>query len=156
MRETLFNWLQQDIRGARCLDLFAGSGALGLEALSRGAAEVLMCDCNAAVVQQLQANLATLAAEGCEVHQITALGLLEQKAGQAPFDIVFLDPPFGQGLLAPCIRQLESGAWLTENAKIYLEAESDLENLELPDNWQLLREKTTGQISYRLVQRSSP
>lgn len=156
VRETLFNWLQNDIQGARCLDLFAGSGALGLEALSRGANSALMCDSSSQVVQQLRANLTILTAQNGEVLQASALSLLAAQSQYGTFDIVFLDPPFGQGLLAPCIQQLETGGWLAQNAKIYLEAEADLGNLELPDNWQLLREKTTGQISYRLAQRSSP
>ena len=156
IRETLFNWLQNDIPGARCLDLFAGSGALGLEALSRGAASVVLCDNHPQVVQQLRDHLKTLAANGGEVRQQTALVMLNAGASEPPFDIVFLDPPFGQALLTPCIQHLEAGGWLSAGAKIYLESESNLQHLELPANWELLREKTAGQICYRLAVRHEP
>lgn len=156
IRETLFNWLQDDIADARCLDLFAGSGALGLEALSRGAANVLMCDSNPQVIRQLQANLDTLQAEGAELLQAPALDMLQAGPTGQPFDVVFLDPPFAQQLLGRCIHMLEAHGWLAPMAKIYLESASEQEFPELPENWQLLREKTAGQVSYRLALRKPP
>ncbi len=152
VRETLFNWLQPIIPGARCLDLFAGSGALGWEALSRGAAEVVMVDSDRQVVQNLKESGSQLASRGLSVIQSSALNYL---AGPAtPFDIVFLDPPFRQGLLADCIQQLESSGWLTSHAWIYLESETDLEELSLPAGWKISRSKHTGQVRYNLAERN--
>jgi len=155
IRETLFNWLQNDIPGARCLDLFAGSGALGLEALSRFADSVLFCDNNSEAVRCLRGNLQLLGSQGAEVHQRQAQDLLRAGPADKPFEIVFLDPPFNKGLLAPCMELLETQGWLAPYAKIYLESESGL-TLSLPANWQILREKTAGQVCYRLAQRTTP
>jgi len=154
VRETLFNWLMHDIAGARCLDLFAGSGALGLEALSRGAATVVFCDSNPEALRALRGHLASLQAAGAELRPQAALELLQAGPPAAPFDIVFLDPPFGQGLLAPCLDLLERRGWLAAQAKIYLESEAGV-SLTLPAHWQLLREKTAGQVGYRLAQRGA-
>ena len=153
MRETLFNWLQMDIAGARCLDLFAGSGALGLEALSRGAARVVLVDESRVAAQQLESHLRTLQCDDGVVVNMSAQTFLQRGAGSARYDLVFLDPPFGKGLLAPCLRSLEEGGWLNPNALIYIEAESSLGALPLPRNWDLLKEKTAGQVCYRLARR---
>ena len=154
VRETLFNWLQPVIQGARCLDLFAGSGALGLEALSRGAEQVVMVDQNHEVMAQLRRDLILLHCTQAQLVQQDALAYLH--AGKPPetnpFDIVFVDPPFHQGLLAPCCRQLESGGWLKPGAFIYLEAEHEL-SLTLPETWVLHRSKQAGQVGYHLAQR---
>ena len=152
VRETLFNWLQQAILGSRCLDLFAGSGALGLEALSRGAATVVMVESHLLAVRQLQQHLTTLNCTQGQVLQQDALAYLRQTPVQG-FDIVFLDPPFHQNLLAPCLEQLEQQGWLNNPAWIYLEAERDLDPLPLPAHWQLYRSKTAGQVGYHLVRR---
>ena len=152
VRETLFNWLQPIIPGARCLDLFAGSGALGWEALSRGAAEVVMVDSDRQVVQNLKESGHQLASQGLTVIRSSALDYLAEPA--TPFDIVFLDPPFRQGLLADCVRQLESGDWLAPHAWIYLESETDLEELSLPTGWEISRSKHAGQVRYNLAERN--
>lgn len=148
VRETLFNWLAPLIDGARCLDLFAGSGALGLEALSRGAGEVVFVERDRRVVQTLRENLKALGATA-EVHQADALSWLAHKV-PAPFDIVFLDPPFGQELLAPVCERLEQYGWLRPAARVYLEAEQDWK-LQVLKNWTMLREKRAGHVAYRLV-----
>lgn len=153
VRETLFNWLQNDVQGARCLDLFAGSGALGLEALSRGAAYALLVDDNAKVVSQLRQHLETLQTVDGKIHQGDALQILETPPNDNPFNVVFLDPPFGKGLIAACVKALESSGWLAENAKIYLEAESGLQDLNLPDQWEILRQLKAGQVTCYLVTR---
>jgi len=150
VRETLFNWLAPMIEGAHCLDLFAGSGALGLEALSRGAAEVVMLDQHPKVIQQLKTNLASLDCERAAVQQADALSYLQQTPGK-PFDVVFLDPPYRKDLLAPCCELLNEQAWLAKGARVYLENERGYTLPALPENWQLARSKKAGQVAYHLA-----
>lgn len=149
VRETLFNWLAPAIRGSRCLDLFAGSGVLGLEAASRGAGDVVMVDASREAVSLLREQVSVLQAHRVQVIQ----GLAEKYLGGAvtPFDIVFLDPPFGKGLLEPVMQQLATGGWLTDPAWIYIEAERNQELLHYPDDWQEYRSRVAGQVSYRLL-----
>lgn len=149
VRETLFNWLAGVIHGSRCLDLFTGSGALGLEAASRGAAEVVMVDTSRAVIDQLRQHQQTLQADMIRLVQADALSYLKQAA--RPFDVVFLDPPYRQGLLVPCCRQLAEAGWLAEGAYIYMEAERELGEPALPEGWALHRSKTAGQVGYHLA-----
>ncbi|MBI3343571.1 MAG: 16S rRNA (guanine(966)-N(2))-methyltransferase RsmD [Gammaproteobacteria bacterium] len=153
VRETLFNWLAPIIEGARCLDLFAGSGALGLEALSRGATEVVMVDRDPQVIARLKENVATLGAPGATLVAADALTWLQSPHRKSTFDIVFLDPPFGQGLLEPCCKLLEEHGWLAPSAHIYLESESALGPPALPANWQLKRSQKAGQVGYHLATR---
>ena len=150
VRETLFNWLQPVIRGARCLDLYAGSGALGIEAASRGAAAVVLVDRDPQVVRVLREQLQLLAAGQVQVFQSDVGSWLSGTPER--FDIVFLDPPFRAGLLPAAITQLEEGGWLAPEAWIYLEAEQGLVP-ELPENWELYRSKRAGQVGYHLVRR---
>ena len=158
VRETLFNWLMPFIRGARCLDLFAGSGALGLEALSRGASEVVMVDSHAEAINCLDDHLKLLGAEDrARLVKADAAVFLETSADTflgiqtAPFDIIFLDPPYHAGLLQPCMRSLQNG-WLNTGARIYFEANRHEDMPELPRGWSLYREKTAGQVGYYLAQ----
>ena len=153
VRETLFNWLAPVLPGARCLDLFAGSGALGIEALSRGAAEAVLVEPQPLAVRALRENLARLKAENARVEMADALVWLRQPA--TPFEIVLLDPPFGQGLLEPVCAMLERNGWLADAAWIYLEAETELERLSLPVHWMPYREKIAGAVSYRLARRET-
>ena len=156
VRETLFNWLQGEIRGARCLDLFAGSGALGLEALSRGAAHVCAVEQNRTVAQRLRDNIALLhEGAAAEVVQADALRLL-QTPPDSPFDIVFLDPPFADGLLPAASRLLEQNDWLSPAAMIYLEQDANRSWPALPATWSLYREGAAGQSAHRLLRRSIP
>lgn len=149
VRETLFNWLAPDIHDARCADLFAGSGALGLEALSRGAATCDFVDSNPGAIRRLQQHLQTLqAAARGHCHALTAQRFLEQAEG--PWDIVFLDPPFGQGLAGPCIRLLATGSRLRAGALVYLELGKDERVDGLPPAWEPHREKFAGGVAYRL------
>jgi len=151
VRETLFNWLMPVIAGARCLDLFAGSGALGLEALSRGASDVVFVERDPKVVRYLRETLQLLQAGHASVEQADALSYL---AGAARgFDIVFLDPPYQSDMLWPCCRALEAQPWLNPHAYIYIETASQTPFGELPANWTVTREKTAGQVCYRLAQR---
>jgi 16S rRNA (guanine966-N2)-methyltransferase len=149
VRETLFNWLTPVLPGARCLDLFAGSGALGMEALSRGAAETVFVEHHPLAVRTLRENLARLDAQGARVEPADALAWLRQPG--TPFEIVFLDPPFGEGLLEPVCALLEQAGWLAANAWIYLEAEAGQPAPLLPTGWTLHREKIAGTVAYRLA-----
>ena len=122
VRETLFNWLQQAVAGARCLDLFAGSGALGLEALSRGAKQLVFVEQAVAASRSLQEQLILLG--GGSRAQVVEMGAARYLRSPAePFDIVFLDPPFGQGALAEYVPLLGEGLWLKQGALVYLENE---------------------------------
>ncbi|HDZ55526.1 MAG TPA: 16S rRNA (guanine(966)-N(2))-methyltransferase RsmD [Pseudomonas xinjiangensis] len=154
VRETLFNWLSGDIEGARCFDPFAGSGALTLEALSRGADFALCCDASRDVVATLRSHLQTLDCQHAEVRQQDAMSLLSGPSTE-PFDIAFLDPPFRQDLLAPACAALEENGWLKAQAWIYTESELPPDRLTIPATWRLHREKRAGQVWYCLWQRSA-
>ncbi|MBE0509198.1 MAG: 16S rRNA (guanine(966)-N(2))-methyltransferase RsmD [Chromatiales bacterium] len=153
IRETLFNWLQGIIEGARCLDLYAGSGALGLEALSRGAGEVVFWEKNPKAVHALRENLALLKAGQAELVQTNSLQALQGPA--RPFDLVFVDPPFGRERLQPSLDLLASGGWLAPGARIYIEHASKGEGFELPPGWELLRSKQAGQVAYHLAKNTA-
>jgi 16S rRNA (guanine966-N2)-methyltransferase len=151
IRETLFNWLQHKISGARCLDLFAGSGALGIEALSRGAAEVVFVETAPAAAHALRAQLQRLGAEARgRVQELGAARFLRTPG--EPFDLVFLDPPFGQNALPEYLEQLAGGNWLKTGAQLYLECERAAGLPPLPAGWQVLKSKTAGEVGYHLVQ----
>jgi 16S rRNA (guanine966-N2)-methyltransferase len=150
VRETLFNWLQPALPGARVLDLFAGSGALGLEALSRGAREALLVEREPALATQLQATVERLhAVDQAHVLRADALALLRSPL-QGRFDIVFLDPPFDAGLWAPVLALLPP--WLADEAWLYLEAPHDVAFAPGPD-WLRHREGSTRQVRYALFRR---
>jgi len=151
VRETLFNWLQQRVAGSRCLDLYAGSGALGLEALSRGAAEVVFVDVEPAVTRYLVGQLKDFACDRGRVVRSAAAGYLDGPV-QA-FDIVFLDPPFDAAALPDTCRRLERGGWLAPGGFAYLEAASAAGPPELPAGWTLLRSKRAGEVGYHLARR---
>jgi len=149
VRETLFNWLQFDITGARCLDLFAGSGVLGFEALSRGAASVMAFETDTSAVRALRENASRLGARGYQLTPGSALEWLQHGTPQT-FDIVFLDPPFGAKLHAEVCRLLQTRGWLSARARVYIEAPEPFASLGLPAEWQVLREKRAGDVYYGL------
>lgn len=151
IKETLFNWLMFDINQCHCLDLFAGSGSLGFEALSRGASQVIMVEKDHQVAQQLSQNLARLPQAPATVVNIDAVRYLASPA--TPFDLVLLDPPFHRELLPQVCQLLEEKGWLSADAKIYIEREQAAEPLLLPPNWHLLKDKQAGQVTYQLYQR---
>jgi len=156
VRETLFNWLAPTLPGANCLDLFAGSGALGLEALSRGASSCWFVDSAGSACRAIEAHLSLLRAEGGRVVNADSTRWLESQPNNTPvFDVVFLDPPFRQGLLDDCCERLEQGGWLADNALIYLEAGTDETLPALPASWQPHRDKRAGQVAYRLFRREA-
>lgn len=153
VRETLFNWLAGDVSGAHCLDLFAGSGALGLEALSRGAASCVFIDSIGANCSAIATHLNTLQASAGECLTITAADWL-QRPPPRQFDIVFLDPPFGKQLLDSSCAALEAGNWLAADAMIYLESGQREPAPQLPQNWSLHRDKQAGEVRYQLFVRN--
>jgi len=141
VRETLFNWLVPYLPGSKCLDLFAGSGALGIEAASRGAERVLLVEKEFDIVQNLRQQIIALNAENIEIKHVDATNFL-QKGTMETFDIVFLDPPFEQDLLSSSCNLLEP--WLNQSAHIYLETDKNIENL--PNNWRIIRKQKVGQV----------
>ena len=150
IRETLFNWLAPRIEGARCLDLCAGSGALGFEALSRGAREALLIDSSPGAVRAMQRAKAELGAgDAVIVAADVRRWLADERA--APFDIVFVDPPYRSGLLPEICRLLAERGWLAPDARIYLEWPRAAEPPALPEAWQPLRDKTAGAVRYMLL-----
>ena len=153
VRETLFNWLAPYVEGAKVLDVFAGSGALFLEALSRGAGSALALDLNSAAINSLRGHLLTLRCDNGQLLQTDALRHLEQQPA-TPFDLVFLDPPFSQGLLLPACTLLEEKGWLASDAWVYTESENPPSSLGLPGNWRLHREQKAGQVYYALWERT--
>lgn len=151
VRETLFNWLQFDIQGKRCLDLFAGSGVLGFEALSRGAAQVIALEQSAAAIAAIKNNAAQLKISDLLCYQANTLHWLTQPQHFTnTFDLVFLDPPYHKDLVLPCIGLLKNWPLLAKNATIYLETEAKL-GLTLPHHWQISRQKNTDEFNYYLL-----
>jgi 16S rRNA (guanine966-N2)-methyltransferase len=155
VRETLFNWLSPTIAAARCLDLFAGSGALGLEALSRGAARTVFVEQHAAAARHLEQTLAQWGGERAAAAQIHVGEARAYLAGSpATFDIVFLDPPFAAGLLGPVAARLEEGGWLAPGALLYAECPAREALPPLPATWTVARTGRAGEVGYHLLRRS--
>jgi 16S rRNA (guanine966-N2)-methyltransferase len=152
VRETLFNWLAPYVEGARVLDCFTGSGALYLEALSRGAGSALALDSNHSAIASLRQILTTLKCDNGQLLQADALRYLQEQPATA-YDLVFLDPPFNQNLLPPACALLEQRGWLAPRAWIYCESETAPSTLGLPSNWRLHREQKAGQVYYSLWER---
>ncbi|MYI88737.1 MAG: 16S rRNA (guanine(966)-N(2))-methyltransferase RsmD [Gammaproteobacteria bacterium] len=150
-RESLFNWLQDRIEGTVCLDLFAGSGALGFEALSRGAGEVDFIDSNRLCIKSLHQTSKELQTERCTIVHRNALDYL-QRCNQK-FDIVFLDPPYRSGLAAEALQKLDSMNCLNLDARIYLEVERDFSSVKLADRWVIVRNFDAGSRSHYLLAR---
>ncbi|WP_260261993.1 16S rRNA (guanine(966)-N(2))-methyltransferase RsmD [Vibrio intestinalis] len=153
VKETVFNWLAQDVPRAKCLDLFAGSGGLGFEAASRQAENVTLIEMNPSAFKQLQQNIASLKADNLQAINTDALSYLKQPG--TPHHVVFIDPPFRKGLLDETISLLETNGWLAEDAMIYIETEKELKLEGIPEHWHLYREKSAGQVSFRLYERQS-
>lgn len=153
VRETVFNWLAPMITGAHCLDLFAGSGALGLEALSRDAAFTTFVDNHKKVSSMLKEHLDLLDinenAEVIQMDSVKFLNTIEKK-----YNLVFLDPPYHLDLMKKVVPLLEEKNLLSNNAMLYLEIEKRQSLPELPSNWKKLKEKTAGEVNYFLFQRN--
>jgi 16S rRNA (guanine966-N2)-methyltransferase len=150
VRETVFNWLQHSLAQTRCLDLFAGSGALGLEALSRGAAEVVFVEQSQAAARSLQEQLTRLGGHlKGRVMEMGAARFL--RTPDKPFDVVFLDPPFGKDALDEYIPALDAGNWVSIGGLVYLENERVAGIPKLPAHWELLKSKSAGEVGYHLA-----
>jgi len=154
VRETLFNWLQTNLPGARVLDAYAGSGALGFEAASRGATEVLMLERDPRVVAALKHSRAELGAEGVHIRRGNALQCLA--GDQGPWDLVFLDPPFGQGLAGQSLSAIRESNCLAPEGRVYLEVEADLDLRPDLEGWRILRDRRAGDVRYLLLAAESP
>ncbi len=150
IRETLFNWLTPGMAGARCLDLFAGTGALGLEALSRGAASAVFVENSRIAIATLRRNIASLDASGAVIHAGAATDYIDASAAER-FDIVFLDPPFADDNLAELCRLIDESELLAANANVYLEQDRARPEPDLPDGWTVLKSKVAGNVRYMLA-----
>ena len=147
VRETLFNWLGRDLTGLSCLDLFAGSGALGFEALSRGAASVVMVEKNAAALAALRENARKLAAANLTVVRGDALEFA--RGARSRFDVVFVDPPYRLGLQAAALALVRG--LLVEGGRVYAESEAALET---PHGWTVLKSARAGKVHFHLLGRT--
>lgn len=156
IRETLFNWLSPYLEDAHCLDLFAGSGALGFEALSRGARQVTFIDKHPAVIQQLKIHAEQLQTKASTILQYSATDWLQTTpTSDKPFDIIFLDPPFSGEFWNKTIESLVSFQWLAPQGWVYIETPNGI-TLSIPSAWQLHRQKTSGEVDYSLYQVIKP
>jgi 16S rRNA (guanine966-N2)-methyltransferase len=156
-RETLFNWLSPVLRGARCADLFAGSGVLGLEAASRGAARVTLVEKAAPAVRVLRECIALLSEDGepeIELVHADALSWLESREADS-LDVVFIDPPFGLGLEKKALHSLVETGCLREGGLAYVETASRDDGFQPGPEWQTIREKTVGEVRMRLIKRTA-
>jgi len=154
VRETLFNWLRDTVPGSRCLDLYAGSGALGFEALSRGAREVVFVERDARLAKYLSETLAQFNARGGVVERADAETYL--RAGGNGFDLVFLDPPFEARRLPVLLALIDAGRRLRPGGLVYLESPAADGVPSLPPGWSLHRSKRAGEVGYHLAQAPRP
>jgi 16S rRNA (guanine966-N2)-methyltransferase len=154
VRETLFNWLQPTLVGARCLDLFAGSGVLGFEALSRGATAVVALELDTKAAAAIRDNIRALQTDKLRLEQRNGVEWLASNPQQQRFDVVFLDPPFADNLLAECCRLLVQQQWLAPRALVYVESGASLDEIALPTGWDLIRHKRAGAVFYGLCSTS--
>lgn len=149
MKETLFNWLMHETTDATCLDLFAGTGALGFEAASRYAKSVVLIEKSKIAAAKIKDNITKLKSANLTLLQIDALEYLNQKPS-TPFDIIFIDPPFRQGLLNEVIEKIMVNELTQLGSHIYIETEREAVIEKIPSNWSLIKEKISGQVCYRL------
>jgi len=150
VRETLYNWLMHWIPKKHCLDLYAGTGALGFEALSRGAASCIFVERNPDACRMLEANAATLGATGATVQKADAKTVLRSLPEQS-VDFVFLDPPFDDSDMSDLCRRLEHSGILKRGARVYVEQDLDTPPVELPGTWAVFRAGKAGQVRYSLL-----
>jgi 16S rRNA (guanine966-N2)-methyltransferase len=151
IRETLFNWLAPVIEGARCLDLFAGTGALGFEALSRGARAADLVE-NAAAAATVLRDISEQLGAACTVHQLDAFEFLRRSPVPQAFDIVFLDPPFADARYEELCRLIHERGWLAPGALVYIEQDRREDLPDLPRGWQVKKQKTAGNVRYSLIE----
>lgn len=151
VRQTVFNWLGQDLTGQRCLDLFAGTGVMGFEALSRNAKSVTMIEFAKPAYQSLLQNQHALQADAAEILQMDAMQYMSRPAKR--FDLIFCDPPFNKGWIEKLLPQLP--ALLAHDGILYVEAEFALDQAIIPnfdETWKILKQKKAGNVHYHLLQ----
>jgi len=156
IRETLFNWIQEDVKDSVCLDLFAGSGVLGFEAASRGARKVYMIDVDTDITNQLSTQKKELNANNVYIFNSSAFSFLKNL--KVNFNVIFLDPPFSKDIINEIIRKLSLMKEISDKCKIYIELpyKKNYElMLETPVNWNLLKSKKTGEVAYLLFQHNA-
>jgi 16S rRNA (guanine966-N2)-methyltransferase len=151
VRETLFNWLAPLVQGTRCLDMFAGTGALGFEALSRGAASVVFVEASRRAAKAIEKSAQILDASGAVIHRGDAADYVRQSA-PASFDIIFLDPPFADDRLEDTCRLIDERGVLAPGGRIYLEQDRANPETPLPGGWRMLKNKTAGNVRFMLVE----
>ena len=153
-KETLFNWLMMDVHGSVCLDLFAGAGSLGIEALSRGAKETLFVEKNKAAASNIQDNLSLLKYDNTQakVFHDDAFTVLSKELSNSVFDIVFIDPPFNASLVQRSIDMINEHITLVKGAKVYVECEHTAANFSVPTHWSLIKQSKSQQSCAQLFQ----
>jgi len=158
VKETVFNWLSAYLPDAKALDLFAGSGSLGIEALSRGAKSVTSIEKDQQAATAIQENYKLLAIQEnletkvLNTDALTWLSSFDKTLSNETFDVVFLDPPFRKGLLNDCLNYLERHHLVNKGSIIYLEREKEASDIVIPTSWNLLKEKEAGQVRYQLYE----
>lgn len=156
VKETLFNWLSPVIRGSHCLDLFAGSGALSFEAISRGAERVVALEKASNVSRAIQEQANEMKIMNLEIKNIDSQIFLKEKSnsneGSHPFDIVFVDPPYGSNLLIPSLTLLNERAWLKQKSLIYCGTDQPIIDKDLPSNWGIIRQQKAGVVYFYLIE----
>lgn len=149
VRETLFNWIAPYIVGAKCLDLYAGSGVLGFEALSRGAASVVALETDRDCCEQIQKNKTVLQADNMEIYNKSALDWLQTSRFSA--DIIFVDPPYKQQILFKTLELLSEHNWVAPEGLVYFEQDKPLDETLLPKQWSIWRSSKAGKVYYYLA-----
>jgi 16S rRNA (guanine966-N2)-methyltransferase len=150
VRETVFNWLSSDIHGSKCLDLFAGTGALGFEALSRGAERATLIEKSEIAADLLARSAKLLEADTAHIECVDALSFLRRPPGER-YDIVFLDPPFADDLVEECCQLLQSNGWLADQAAVYIEQDLSEPLPPLPDGWKITKDTKAGRVRFVLA-----
>ena len=154
IKETLFNWIQEDIQDSICLDMFAGSGSLGFEAASRGAKKVYMIDNNLEITNHLRSQKDYIGAKNISIINLSAFDFLKKNLKDLA-NVIFLDPPFSLGIIEKVIKELSSSDNLADKCKIYVEIpyKKNIEfQINTPINWELLKSKKSGEVAYLLFQ----
>ena len=150
IRETLFNWLATNIIGTRCLDLYAGTGSLGFEALSRGAKLCTFIDQSESAIKLIKETANALNAENTYIFKRDAIKYLNPREPEV-FDLVFLDPPFSENILNDTLRLLNDGNWISPGGLVYVEFESNHAFPDLPEGWTVSHKKNTGNVCFALI-----
>jgi 16S rRNA (guanine966-N2)-methyltransferase len=154
IKETLFNWIGQHVENSNCLDLFSGSGSLGIESISHGAKSVTMIEKNHFAFLAIKNSCARLNIKNVTIIEADAIKWISEESNGATFDLVFLDPPFMSDLVPVCCNILEKNKLLSSPCYIYVETSKKQKGLCVPENWILLKDKVTGQVAYKLYLRN--